>query len=121
MDKDRASCHGVTLFTQDPSYISTDSSDMIGISLFMIGIMTVCHINFLYLLSFGFTATATSPKIVSRCVVAICNAIHFDQIKYFRVYSTTFFLFSFMLVFWKFVCNALLQKMVSFCVNIFFS
>ena len=43
---------------------------MIGISLFINGIKAFLFINFLYLLSFGFTAIATSPSIVSGLVVA---------------------------------------------------
>ena len=43
---------------------------MMGISLFINGIKAFLFINFLYLLSFGFTAIATSPSIVSGLVVA---------------------------------------------------
>ena len=62
---------GVTFKHPVPKSISTESSKTIGISRFTIGTISFLFFNFLYLLSFGFTATAVSPKIVSGLVVAI--------------------------------------------------
>src|SRR3989344_150244 len=61
---------GVTLTAPVPKPLSTLSSAMIGISLFVIGSTTILPIKFLYLSSFGFTVTAVSPSIVSGRVVA---------------------------------------------------
>jgi len=81
----------VILKTQEPLKESTLSSQIIGIILFVIGIITLCHINFLYLLSCGFTATQTSANIVSKLVVGTVTACHFESIKYFNEYSVRFF------------------------------
>jgi hypothetical protein len=85
--KPYSSCHGVTLMTHDQLKESTPSSHMIGIFLFIIGIITFCHISFLYLLSCGFTASATSANMVSILVVGTTILIHFASIKYFILYS----------------------------------
>ena len=53
-----------------PKFLSTYSSAIIGISLPDNGITTVLPTNSEYLWSFGLTAIATSPKIVSGLVVA---------------------------------------------------
>lgn len=44
--KPYSSCHGVILTAQDHWKESTVSSHIIGIFLFIIGIITFCHINF---------------------------------------------------------------------------
>ena len=53
-----------------PNSVSTNSSAIIGISLFTIGNIHVFPTISLYLSSFGFTATAVSPNMVSGLVVA---------------------------------------------------
>ena len=64
------SCAGV-IFTQPvPKSFSTNSSAIIGISLFIIGNIQVFPTKSLYLSSSGWTATAVSPSIVSGLVVA---------------------------------------------------
>gem|GEM_PF-1183290 len=84
-----SSCHGVTLITPDQLKESTSSSHIMGIFLFIIGMITFCQISFLYLLSCGFTASATSANIVSILVVGTIILIHFDSMKYFTLYSCT--------------------------------
>jgi hypothetical protein len=118
---DQSSCHGVTLCTHVHLNKSTDSSAMIGIVLFIIGIMTFCHTNFLYLLSIGLTATATSPKIVLISVVVSMMAYHLDSTKYFSVYSMTSFSTFFILISGTSACKFLLRNEVSFFTKILFS
>ncbi|OQB42165.1 MAG: hypothetical protein BWY04_00386 [candidate division CPR1 bacterium ADurb.Bin160] len=109
-----SSCHGVILTTQVHSKETTLSSHMIGMFLFIIGIITFCHINFLYLLSCGFTATATSAKIVLRFFVGTLIETHLDSIKYLITNSFFFFFLINRLVFNTFVCNSLLRETTFF-------
>ena len=53
-----------------PKSISTYSSKIIGISLLINGMIAFFPLRLEYLLSFGFTQIAESPKIVSGLVVA---------------------------------------------------
>ena len=64
------SCAGVILTQPVPNSFSTNSSAIIGISLFIIGSMHFFPTIDLYLSSLGWTATAVSPSIVSGLVVA---------------------------------------------------
>ncbi|MEI8253885.1 MAG: hypothetical protein WCG25_09380 [bacterium] len=66
--------------------VSTVSSVNIGIGLFIIGIRTLLQTNFLYLLSFGFTKSATSENIVSGLVVHITIESFLVSIKYLILY-----------------------------------
>ena len=58
------------LTTPVPNSISTYSSSTTGIGLFTIGSHTCLPFKYVYLSSFGLTATAVSPSIVSGRVVA---------------------------------------------------
>jgi hypothetical protein len=64
--------------------ISTISSAISGISEFTIGSISFfqAFISFLYLLSFGFTATATSHSSVSGLVVATTTSLSLQDTKY---------------------------------------
>ena len=71
ISKSLKSCAGVIFTHPVPNSGSTWTSPMIGISLFERGSATFFPISLLNLLSFGFTATAVSPSIVSGLVVAM--------------------------------------------------
>ena len=81
--KSFASCAGVILTVPLPILISACLSGIIGIILPTIGMITFFPITLLYLLSKGFTATATSPNIVSGLVVAISIYSSLSSRKYF--------------------------------------
>jgi hypothetical protein len=68
--KSLGSCAGVILTAPVPKFLSTYSSAIIGISRPERGITTVFPTSSEYLSSSGWTAMATSPKIVSGLVVA---------------------------------------------------
>ncbi|CAB4590342.1 unannotated protein [freshwater metagenome] len=71
ISKSLGSCAAVTFTAPVPKSASTNSSAMIGIMRLTSGNKTSLPIMSLYLGSFGFTATAPSPSIVSGRVVAI--------------------------------------------------
>jgi len=71
ISKSVVSWAGVILRAPVPKSFSTKSSAIMGICLLVRGMVAVWPTNFLYLLSLGLTATATSTKIVSGRVVAI--------------------------------------------------
>ncbi len=73
ISKSIGECAGVTLSAPVPISISILSSSITGISLLAIGSKTFLPTNPLYLSSFGLTATALSPSIVSGRVVATIN------------------------------------------------
>ena len=74
---------GVTLRHPVPNSKSTYSSEIIGISLFKIGMIAFFPLNLKYLSSSGFTAIAVSPKIVSGLVVATLIYSWESEILYF--------------------------------------
>jgi len=82
--KSLGSCAGVIFTTPVPNSGSACSSARIGILLFTIGRITFFPIKCLYLLSFGFTATAVSPNNVSGLVVATSKNSSESSINYFR-------------------------------------
>jgi hypothetical protein len=64
------SCAGVIFTAQDQKFKSISTSVTIGISLFVIGTITVFQIKSVYLSSSGFTVIQVSQSIVSGLVVA---------------------------------------------------
>jgi hypothetical protein len=74
---------GVILTAQVQNSISTISSAINGISLFTMGKINFFQFfnNFLYLLSFGLTAIATSQSIVSGLVVATTISLSLQETK----------------------------------------
>ena len=70
ISKSAASCAGVTFTNPLPNRGSTASSAMIGMGMPVIGSRAVFPTNARWRASFGFTATAVSPSIVSGRVVA---------------------------------------------------
>ena len=68
--KSLGSCAGVTFTQPVPNSGSTNLSVIMGISLRPIGKIIYLPTKCLYLSSFGLTATAVSPSIVSGLVVA---------------------------------------------------
>jgi hypothetical protein len=83
ISKSFASWAGVIFTAHVQKSISTISSAIIGISLFTIGSISFFHAfnNFLYLLSFGCTATATSHRIVSGLVVTTVISLSDQETK----------------------------------------
>ena len=66
-----------------PNSISIDSSEIIGIDLFIIGTIAFFPIRFLYLVSPGLIQIALSPNKVSGLVVATVILSLLSSILYF--------------------------------------